>query len=433
MTGYRFPLLFLIALPILFAVACGGDDTTNSGPTGPTYNFGLDSVVVAGNGDADNVSAIEFAPDGRMFYAIQYKTTDTGDSGIIRVVLPDGSLQQQPFAEFPVANYLGLDWGLTGLALDPAFGTNHYVYAFYTASAGEFIGKPTLVRFTDDNGTGTDMTVITDDFRESFANHQGYNLNGDIHFGPDGYLYVSVGDYDQGTAKPEEGGQPGLVGDLSSPIGKMLRISKEDGSAAPDNPFAGQTDADPRVFASGFREPFPFTFDASGNIYGTDNTPDTCEEINLIKAGQSYGWPAGWEFPFANCAAGQGTQPIYNFAREGHQPGDFLAFVESQGMSFLRNSTYSQLSDGLLVCESQKSLVENTPSPGALVRMTLSGPDTITASDMIVNDCKGDVVAHAGQVYYATQTEIRKLVPASQGGAPTTAGGGNVAPPSLGS
>src|SRR5262249_20176968 len=93
--GYRFPLLFLIvAITSVLAVSCGGDDTpSNTGPTGPVYSFGVDSQVVVGNGNADNVRAMEFAPDGRLFYAEQF-TGDAGDTGVIRVLLADGSLQQ---------------------------------------------------------------------------------------------------------------------------------------------------------------------------------------------------------------------------------------------------------------------------------------------------------------------------------------------------
>jgi glucose/arabinose dehydrogenase len=421
--GYRFPLLFLFLILILtLAVACGDDESTSSPtPSGPTYAFGLSSEVVAGEGNADNVSAIAFAPDGRIFYAQQFGG-DTGNTGAIRVIQADGTVQSAPFATVTVANHLNLDWGLTGLALDPDFATNHFVYAFYTADQGDGSGKPTLVRFTDANGTATDQTTISDDFPVTFAKHEGYNANGDIHFGPDGYLYVSIGDYDQGTAKPEEGGHPELVADLSTPIGKMLRISKEDGSAAPDNPFVGQEGADPRVFAYGFREPFPFTFDAAGSVYGTDNTPVSCEELNVIGSGAFYGWPEGWAFPFDNCAIGQGTQPVYNFARGDQQPNAFLSFAESQGISFLAGSKYKQLGDSLLVCQSEKSLVQDVTSPGAIRQIVLDSSGAVTSTAIVVNDCKGEVIAHNGAVYYATQTEIRKLIDAPAGGSPTITG-----------
>jgi Glucose / Sorbosone dehydrogenase len=360
-----------------------------------------------------------------MFYAEQF-------SGDIRIVLADGTLQPAPFATLQVANYLDLDWGLTGLALDPQFATNHFVYAFYTASVGDNIGKPTIVRYTDTNGTGQDQRVISSDFPQTFPNHQGYNANGDLHFGPDGFLYASVGDYDQGTADPAQGGHPEVVGDLSSPVGKLLRLNKADGSAAPGNRFAAQAGADPRVFAYGFREPFSFTFDpVSGSIYGTDNTTVSCEELNVIAAGKSYGWPTGWTFPFADCTSGQGVQPIYNFAREGQNPGDFLSFVETQGIGLLKNSTYSQLTDGLIVCESQKSVVKDASgkdvvSPGALVRFVMTSPTAVASSDVIVNDCKGTVLAHNGVVYYSDATQLLKLTQS------TGTGNNQQAPPSAG-
>lgn len=433
MIGYRLPLLFLTAaLLLLFAVACGGDDGTTVGsPTPPptVYNFGLNSEVVAGDGNADNVSAIAFAPDGRMFYAQQF-AGEAGDQGVIRVIGADGVLQNEPFASISVANYLGLDWGLTGLALDPDFATNRYVYAFYTAVAGDNIGKPTLIRFTDSNGIGTEQTVISNDFPETFPNFQGYNANGEIHFGPDGYLYASIGDYDQGTSKPEVGGHPDQVISLSTPIGKLLRMDKTDGSAPPGNPFAGDPEADPRVFAYGFRDPFSFAFDSVSNIYGTDNTPDTCEELNLIKAGESYGWPSEWVFPFADCAAGSGTQPIYNLSRDGTQPGDFLSFVESQGLNFLTGSSYSQLGDSLLVCQSEKSVVRDVASPGALRQITMASAETVASSAIVVNDCRGEVAVNDGVVYYTTKTEIRKLIEAQAAPASST---GNAIPAPVGS
>jgi glucose/arabinose dehydrogenase len=418
-------MLTLLAAFLLVVTAACGSSSTSSTSSAPKFAFGLSAQVIASGADASSVRAMEFAPDGRMFYAEQF-------SGDIRIVLADGTLQPTPFATIQVANYLDLDWGLTGLALDPQFAANHFVYVFYTAPLGDNIGKPMIVRYTDSNGTGQDQRVISSDFPQTFPNHQGYNANGEIHFGPDGFLYASVGDYDQGAGDPAQGGHPELVNDLSSPVGKLLRLNKADGSAAPGNPFAAQAGADPRVFAYGFREPFSFTFDpASGFLYGTDNTTVSCEELNVITAGKGYGWSTGWTFPFADCTSGQGTQPIYNFARAGQSPGDFLSFVETQGISFLKNSTYGQLTDGLLVCESQKSVVRDAAgkdviSPGALVRFVMTSQTAVASSDVIVNDCKGTVLTHNGVIYYSDATQLLKLTQSGQSGTnqqPPSAGG----------
>lgn len=410
------PALLLIAAFILtVSISCGSSDDDDSGKL--VYAFGLDSQVVVSGADGTAVRAMEFAPDGRIFYAQQF-------TGQVRIINADGTLQVAPFITLQVANYLDLDWGLTGLALDPEFSTNHYVYVYYTAPVAENVGRPTIVRYTDSNGTGTEQRVISDDFPGTFANHQGYNANGEIHFGPDGFLYASVGDYDQGTANPADGGHPELVNDLSSPIGKMLRLNKADGTAAAGNPYEGRTDADARVFATGFREPFSFTFDpTSGALYGTDNTTVSCEELNVIKPGENYGWGTMGDFPFSNCAAGTGEQPIYNLSREGTLPGDFLSFVEVQGITVLKGSKYTQLTDGIVACQSQKSVVQEASSPGALIRMLITGT-TVSASDIIVRDCKGTAYAHNGEIYYSNATQLMKLVQSSaaSGQAPPAGG-----------
>jgi glucose/arabinose dehydrogenase len=423
--------------------------------------FGLTSEVVA---TAPHVSEIVFAPDGRMFFSEQF----TGD---IRIVMPDGTLQQQPFAHLDVANWLDLDWGLTGLALDPGFESNHYVYAFYTkpvplpdgqgqtspsavpvestpsaevtppsvstpgdgpppiqtAPGGQPmatgattapasteqapanpVGQPVLVRFTERNGVGEELTVISENFPVTVQAKAGYNANGSIHFGPDGMLYASMGDYDFATDP--------VALDLSSPIGKMLRINATTGEAPPDNPLVQEPGADPRVFAFGFREPFDFVFQPQTQvIFGTDNTPYTCEELNVIRGGENYGWPAVGEFPYAQCGIGEQVVAIHFFAREGKQPGDFVSLVEVAGLTFTPAARYPALGDSLFVCEGQRSVVDGEESPGVLRRLVIA-PDLtgVTANDLIVRDCKGDAEAAAdGTLYYANSTEIRRLLPAT--------------------
>lgn len=433
----------------LISVTCGGSDDE--------LPFGLKSEVVT---TAERVSDMVFAPDGRLFYAEQF-------TGNIRVVTAEGQLLDEPFAQLEVASYLGLDWGLTGLALDPDFATNHYLYAFYTKPAGTAtpaaagpagtatpavartapavvpipilatatsaappattpatsaaetpssasasappaaapVGRPTLVRFTERNNKGENNTVITEDFPVTPPEHAGINGNGNIHFGPDGMLYVSIGDYDL----PAKASSAAL--DLGSPIGKLLRIDRN-GQPPANNPFAQSAQADHRVFAYGFREPFDFAFHPNTDaLYGTDNTPDTCEELNIIKPGGNYGWPDVGEFPYATCGVGNQTPAIFYFAKPNMLQGDFLSLVEISGVEFVSAAVYPAVGDGLLVCET---------GTGLLRRAVLSGPEgnTVTANDILVKDCKRDItVSPAGVIYYSNDTEIRRLA------APTTPSG----------
>lgn len=401
------PLILLLAA---FALACG-DDSGEGGAETVTYAFGLDSQVIASGGFADNVSAIEVAPDGRIFFAEQYK-------GTVRIMNTDGTMQTAPFTQVLVADWLGLDWGLTGLALDPDFENNHYVYLFYTepvrtatyeengATVEHPVARPRIVRFTEVNGAATEETLISDNFPETSERHPGFNANGEIHFGPDGLLYASVGDYDLFQDQPD------VITDPSTPIGKLLRMNP-DGSPAAGNPFEGEEGADTRVYAYGFREPFSFTFSPDGTIYGNDNTTVSCEELNIIEAGANYGWPQMGEFPYADCSVGPGEQPIFHFTREGQAPGSFLSFVEVSAMAFLEGSAYPGLSDGLIVCESQRSPVNNVTTRGVLRRLTLSSEREVALSEQIVNDCKGGMTVHNGEIYYANSNELRKLVQGS--------------------
>jgi glucose/arabinose dehydrogenase len=391
--------LILISLAL---AGCGGGDEK--------LPFGLQSEVAT---DADRVRAMAFAPDGRLFFGEQY-------TGNVRILQADGSVQSDPFVQLGVANYIDLDWGLTGIAIDPNFASNHYVYVFYTEplTTGENpVGRPKLVRFTEENGRATNETVVSESFPDTVPVHPGYNANGRIHFGPDGNLYASMGDYDIFSDQPQR-----LAGAVE-PIGKILRMNAGDGSAASGNPFADDPNADSRVYARGFREPFPFTFHPqTGSLYGTDNTTATCEELNIIAAGGNYGWPDVGGFPFADCSAGDQVDAIHLFSREGTAPTDYLSFTEVSGLVFASAARYPALGDSLFVCESYRSKLtpagnpegEGVVEPGVLRRLVLAPPDNaqVTGNDVIVKDCKGDVaVSPDGTVYYTNDSQIRRLLP----------------------
>ena len=394
-------LLLSLLFSTLVAVACGGNGDGGGNGGGGDGNeveetpgpFAQPSEVVT---PAANVDAMEFAPDGRLFYVEHW-------SGDIRIVSADGELLPEPFAHVDVP--LSVALGLTGLALDPDFETNHYVYILYSEVLSEgppAESKPAVARFTDEDNKGTEMTLLIDDLPEVNP-ERSFNVNGSLHFGPDGFLYLTLGDYDQpGEVGPN--GSP-LPQDLGSPIGKMLRVNKEDGSAAADNPFVDDPSADPRIYAYGFRGAFNFVFHPeTGQLYGSDNSGSVCEEINIIEAGGNYGYTQPTATPFSNCPSLPGTPAIHYPTASGLSPESLGSSVGVSGMEFIAGDEYPVLGDSLVFCESGTK---------RLRRVVLTPTNQVTADDVISLDCWLDVtVGPDGLVYYANLTEIRRLTPA---------------------
>lgn len=341
--------------------------------------------------EANYASAMAFAPDGRLFYTER-------NSGNVRVVAADGTLLEEPFANVAVAQ--GFEWGLLGLTLDPDFETNGYVYIYYTELASEEgpTVRPILTRFTDDNNRGVEPTVIVDNLPETDPGHPFYHTGSNIGFGPDGFLYITIGDYDV-----RENAQ-----DLSVVPGKILRIDPATGDAAPDNPFLEDEDADPRIFAYGFRKAYDFDFHPeSGAMYAPDNNAATCDELNIIEAGGNYGWPLTDEFRFEDCAGGQVTVPIHFFSAPDTEPLDNLSTVFPTGVAFLTGDKYPSLAGALLVCESTTKLLSAVVLEGAQF-------DTAASDDAIADQCLTAVaVSPDGEIFYSNETEIRRVIPPS--------------------
>jgi glucose/arabinose dehydrogenase len=214
--------------------------------------------------------AMAFDPAGRLFY--------TEKDGKVRL-FANGKLQEAPVISFNVDS-TG-ERGLLGIALDPAFSQNHYVYVYYTCDTDG--GCDTLmnkvVRFTERDGVGSGpVTLFTSN--QSAPNHVG----GNIHFGPDGKLYITIGD----TANASNSQ------DLKVTQGKMHRINP-DGTIPSDNPKLG-AGALPSIYAYGLRNSFDFTFDpvVRGRIWASENGPGCDDEMNRIEAGFNYGWRANY-------------------------------------------------------------------------------------------------------------------------------------------
>ncbi|MDQ4078659.1 MAG: PQQ-dependent sugar dehydrogenase, partial [Chloroflexota bacterium] len=239
----------------------------------------------------DNVTfpvALEFASDGRLFFAERFVGAESPVTGTIRVVDPEGVLQEKPFATITLADSSPTaEKGLLGLALDPDFGENGYVYAYRTAAPdasnpnehGEILRYTAVLSATD--WIGTSMIRVVDDLPVSAGCcHNG----GILHFGPDDKLYLSIGD--NGASS---NGQ-----DLSTRAGKLLRFNP-DGTTPPDNPFVDEPAADDAVYAYGLRNVFGYDWHpTTGELYATENGPGCHDELNHIVAGGNYGWPLSY-------------------------------------------------------------------------------------------------------------------------------------------
>ncbi len=213
-------------------------------------------------------TAMEIAPDGRIFVCEQ--------TGALRVI-KNGALLTTPFMTLSVDP--DGERGLLGIAFDPNFATNHFLYVYYTVPIEPRHNR--VSRFTANGDVvipGSETILLELNNLTTASNHNG----GAIHFGPDGKLYVATG----------ENATPSNSQTLSNMLGKILRINS-DGSIPADNPFFTQATGNNRsIWAMGLRNPFTFAFQpGSGRLFINDVGQNTWEEINDGIAGSNYGWP----------------------------------------------------------------------------------------------------------------------------------------------
>jgi glucose/arabinose dehydrogenase len=239
-------------------------------------------------------TAMAEAPDGRIFVSEQ--------GGNLRVV-QNGTLLSQPFVSLNVDSTN--ERGLLGVALDPSFETNGYVYLYYTVPGAPAHNR--VSRFTANGNVafpGSELDILDLNNLSSATNHNG----GGIHFGPDGKLYVAVGENANGANSQS----------LNTLLGKMLRINP-DGSIPSDNPYVNQTTGiNQAIWAIGLRNPFTFAFQpGTGRMFIDDVGENTWEEIDDGVAGSNYGWPAT-EGPTSNPVY---RSPIFYY---GHNIGSAI-------------------------------------------------------------------------------------------------------------
>ena len=262
--------LMVVLISCLLVTACAGSASTPlsvPSPTQQSNGLSIDIDVEVIVTDLDAPWAIDFAPDGSMFI--------TERSGSVRIVQND-QLLAEPWAIIDVAQRG--ESGLLGLALDPEFQQNKFIYLAYTYMDEEGNLKNRLVRMREDQSSGKGILdrILVDEVQGA-SNHDG----GRLHFGPDNKLYWTMGDAQDSD----------LAQDISSLNGKILRLNP-DGTVPQDNPFPNSI-----VYSYGHRNPQGLAWQpGTGRLYSTEHGPSGFQgsgqdEINFIEAGRNYGWP----------------------------------------------------------------------------------------------------------------------------------------------
>ena len=306
----------VVLLSLVTAAAC---TPTTPDDTDPTFEaslelwFSLPNVAVA----------FDVASDGRIFYTER-------DTGKVRTVR-DGVILDPPELTLAVNGSSG-ERGLLGLALHPDFDTNGQLYVYYSRSASgnvvndfadiEDIAGIRVARLhvEDDIVVGPEEVIV--DFPVAPLDTISH-FAGNIHFGPNGKLFITRGDL---SVSPN-------AQDIDATAGKILRYN-DDGTIPEDNPFG----PDSPVWALGVRNSFDFAFDpVTDVIFATENSTNAHDELNRIVPGGNYGWPlfeaTTERETTTELSVGKLTEPLLDLAPEAPA-------VAPTGIEFLRDDRY---------------------------------------------------------------------------------------------
>ena len=318
---------YSLSLALLLVAGCGGGSSSGGSIAPPPTNDPPPTTVpeivlqqVFTQLPLTQSLAMKQAPgDSTRWFVVERQ-------GFVQVFANDPNVSESdPFLDISsIVNTSG-EGGLLGIAFHPNFPQTPEVFVAYTrtGSGGNPLESYVSRIFSPDNGltldADTEQVLFT--IQQEQSNHNG----GDVHFGPDGYLYVALGD-------SGGGGDPRGYGQATNVLhGSIVRLNV-DGNAPYDipvgNPFAGNAlciqgfgaDPCPEIFAWGLRNPWRFSFDSvTGKLWAGDVGQSAWEEIDVIEAGLNYGWNvregAHCYPPGSSCGTSGLTDPVTEYGR----------------------------------------------------------------------------------------------------------------------
>ena len=289
----------------------GGERRPQPGPARPfdpaSFMLGAKQIVA---GLAQPVHVTHAGDDSERLFVVE-------KAGRIRIV-NDARLRDEPFLDISAAvGSSGSEQGLFAVAFHPNYPADGRFFVHYTDKAGDTVIASYRVS-TDANRADPRSAATVLQIDQPYANHNG----GQIAFGPDGYLYIGMGDGGSGGDPQGNGQNPGSL------LGKLLRLNM-DGAAPytipPTNPYRSAAGARPEIWAIGLRNPWRFSFDrATGDLFIGDVGQDRSEEIHWTLAGTPGGKNYGWNImegsacfrPRTGCNQSGLELPIAEYGRD---------------------------------------------------------------------------------------------------------------------
>jgi glucose/arabinose dehydrogenase len=281
-----------------------------AGPARAQPAPGFDDTVFQGSLSSPTAIAFLPAPDGRMLITEKGGALKLSDGSSVKTLITLGVCTAS-------------EMGLLGVAVDPNFGSNGFIYLYRTddsAGCGSATGRfNQVVRVTmgpGDTVNPASLVVLLTGIRTDAGNHDG----GGLRIGPvDNKLYVGVGETGVGDGVPPGDSTNPYAQDLSSLNGKVLRLNL-DGSIPGDNPFVGQVGKRGEIFAYGFRNPFRFGFDTLTTgcpLWVADVGDLTVEELDIVTSGGNYAWPHCEGTMPSGCEHPGDIDPIFTYTHSG--------------------------------------------------------------------------------------------------------------------
>jgi glucose/arabinose dehydrogenase len=356
-------LALVLVAQTITTQACPKDPTTPSGDpftTSDGVRFRVDTVATGLEGVP---WAMEFAPDGRLFV--------TERIGLVLIVNVATGASEIALSLDGV--FADSEAGMLGLALDPQFSQNHFVYLYVTQRVGATGAVNRILRFREVNNRLGEMAVLLDGIPAASI-HDG----GRLKFGPDGLLYATTGD----------AATQGLAQDVSSLAGKILRINR-DGTTPRDNRFSSP------MYSYGHRNPQGIDWHpTTGTMWSSEHGNIGNDEINQIQLGLNFGWPR---------IQGSETMPTMEAPLTSFSPA-----IAPSGATFYRGGRIPQFTNNFFVA---------TLRGTHLLRVTVdSAGRRITAQERMLEGAYGRlrdaVMGPDGHLYFVTNNRDGRGTPA---------------------